>query len=72
MPTKETLRSLPNIENLRQKARALAALDAIMSRDWKYRYFLFNATWDSEEMMATITNGSGDDVFLLFTQAVQF
>ena len=44
-------------------------LDAIMSRDWRYRYFLFNSVWSEGEMMATITNGSGDKSFLLFTEA---
>jgi hypothetical protein len=69
VPTEETLRGLPNIESLRQKTQALAAVDAIMSPDWKYRYFLFNAAWDTGEMMATIRNGSGDEVFLLFTRS---
>jgi hypothetical protein len=69
MPTIETLKNLPAIGPLRQRAQALAAMDAIMSPDWRYRYFLFNSAWSPDEMMATMTNGSGDDLFLLFTEA---
>jgi len=69
MPTREMLARLPDIEPLRKRSQALAVMDAIMSPDWKYRYFLFNSTWADGEMMATITNGSGDDLFVLFTEA---
>ena len=68
VPTSELLARLPDIDSLRRKTQALAAMDAIMSPDWKYRYFLFDSKWDGGEMMATITNGSGDDLFLLSQQ----
>jgi hypothetical protein len=69
MPSEEILRLLPDVDALRRKAQALAMMDAIMSLDWKYRYFLFNANWAPGEMMAKIDNGCGDDLYLLFNSA---
>jgi hypothetical protein len=58
--------SLPNPVGLRQKAQTLAVLDAIMSPDWQYRYYSFNSKWAKDEMMASMTDGCGDNFFILF------
>lgn len=58
--------SLPPPEALRRRAQALAMLDAILSPEWEYRYYSFNAAWGDHEAMASMRNGSGDDWFLLF------
>ena len=44
-------------------------LDAILSPQWDYRYFSFNAVWDTSksERMASMRSGSGDEYFLVFS-----
>jgi hypothetical protein len=68
MVLKNTLSILPDPTNLRRKAQSLAVLDAIMSPEWQYRYYLFNSKWDTREMMASRKNGSGDELYILFTR----
>lgn len=68
MVMKSTLSTLPDLESLRRKAQSLAVLDAIMSPDWQYRYYSFNSEWDTDEMMASRKNGSGDELYILFNQ----
>jgi hypothetical protein len=68
MVMKNTLLRLPDITGLRRRAQSLAALDAIMSPDWRYRYYSFNSKWDANEMMASRKNGSGDELYVLFTR----
>lgn len=59
---------LPPPPALEQRCRALAMLDALLSREWESRYHSFNRRWCSEadERMASMRNGSGDDYFILF------
>ena len=66
MVLKTTLATLHDIENLRRLTQSLAMLDAIMSPEWEYRYYSFNSKWDQGEMMASMSNGSGDGFFILF------
>jgi len=61
-----TLSILPDVVTLRRKAQSLALLDAIMSPDWQYRHYSFNSKWDTDEMMASRKNGSGDEPYILF------
>jgi hypothetical protein len=66
MVSKATLTSLPDVEELRKLTQSLAMLDAILSPEWEYRYYSFNSKWDDSEMMASMSNGSGDGYFILF------
>jgi hypothetical protein len=59
---------LPSIPELIQRTKALAALDLIMSPEWQFRYYSFNAKWAAGEQMASMRDGSGDDWFLVFHQ----
>lgn len=69
MVNKSILAVLPVPDLLRRKAQSLALLDAIMSSDWQYRYYSFNSKWgDDDEMMASMTDGCGDNFFILFNQ----
>jgi hypothetical protein len=61
-----TLTTLPDPVALQRKAQTLAVLDAIMSPDWQYRYYSFNSKWAKDEMMASMTDGCGDNFFILF------
>jgi len=69
MPSKELLQQLPNIEALKRLTQSLAVLDTILSPRWEYRYYSFNAKWSEGETMASMTNGSGDEYFILFNKA---
>jgi len=44
-------------------------LDAILSREWEYRYFSFNRRWSTGEQMGSMRNGQGDHYFALFNAA---
>jgi hypothetical protein len=66
MVAKTRLSELPNIENLEQLCMSLAMLDAIMSPEWEYRYFSFNAKWDNGERLGSMRNGSGDEYYVYF------
>ena len=41
-------------------------LDAILSPEWENRYYSFNSKWGTDEMMASMRDGSGDEYFILF------
>ena len=63
------LSQLPSIDRLEKITQSIAMLDAIVSPDWEYRYFSFNAAWDEshEERMASMRDGSGDEYFMVFS-----
>ena len=63
------IEDLPNIEKLKKILQSLAMLDAILMPEWEYRYFSFDAKWDTDEMMASMKNGEGDEYFILFNNA---
>src|SRR5262245_26616422 len=51
------LGSLSHVERVSQ---SIAVLDAILSPEWEYRFFSFNAAWDlaNHERMASMRDGS--------------
>lgn len=61
------INNLPSINEVKNKSQALALIDAIIMPEWEYRYFSFNCNWASNEMMASMRNGSGSEYFLHFT-----
>ena len=61
------LSKLPDIPRLMRLMQSLALLDAILSPEWEYRYYSFNAHWADGEQMGSIRTGSGDELFALFT-----
>lgn len=60
---------LPDIGTVRSWWQSLAALDAVLSPEWNYRYFSFDSRWDVDEQMASLRTGSGDDASITFTHA---
>ena len=60
------LSRLPGIVDLRRLTQSLAILDAIIEREWDYRYYSFNCKWDVGEQMASMRNGTGDAWFCVF------
>ena len=63
------LSALPDVPGLLRLMQSLAMLDAILSPEWEYRYYSFNARWADDECMGSSRNGSGDELFALFTAA---
>ncbi|MGQ8872552.1 hypothetical protein [Paenibacillus sp. TSA_86.1] len=57
---------LPGIHECQRIFKAVAMLDAILMPEWEYRYYSYNAQWDSNEQMASMRDGEGDHYFALF------
>lgn len=68
----DDLSGLAPPERLREVMQALATLDAIVCPEWVYRYYSFNTRWAAGEQMGSMRNGSGDELFVLFTAAGAF
>jgi hypothetical protein len=47
-------------------------LDAIIMREWDYRYYSFNSKWAENEQMASMRNGQGDGWYCGFGLAGAF
>jgi hypothetical protein len=58
--------TLPDAAALKQLSKALAALDAINSQDWEYRYYSYNAAWGPAEEVLEMRDGEGDQMLVLF------
>jgi hypothetical protein len=58
--------TLPPIEYLLKRCRALAALDLILSPEWQYRYYSFNSNWSATEQMASMRDGCGNEWWIVF------
>lgn len=58
--------TLPSIPDLIRRAKALAALDLIMSPEWDSRYYSFNCAWSAREQMASMRDGCGDEWWMVF------
>ena len=65
----DLIKQLPDLEGFRRAAQSLAVLDAILSPDWEYRYYSFDAAWSDGEMMASMRDDQGDHWFALLTDA---
>jgi len=59
--------SLPDRSTLRPISQSLALLDAILSPDWDYRYYFFNAHWADQQAAAWMGNGEGDSYTVWFS-----
>jgi hypothetical protein len=55
------------MNELRRLAQSLAMLDAVLSPDWEFRYYSFQTAWSSGSDLFSMRNGSGDDMFIVFT-----
>ncbi|MBA9003476.1 hypothetical protein [Thermomonospora cellulosilytica] len=69
MTAHDVAQLLPDIARLHDLCRSLAVLEAILSPEWEYRYYSFNADWSCEEEMASMRNGSGDEYSIIFSPA---
>ncbi|WP_141355861.1 hypothetical protein [Streptomyces sp. 6-11-2] len=63
------IRQLPKISIVRDRSRAMAMLDAVMSPDWKSRFYSFDSRWSPTEGMASMRDGCGNDYSIVFSPA---
>jgi hypothetical protein len=66
MISTQDYRALPDAAALKTLCKALAALDAINSPDWEYRYYSYSADWAEGEEVMTMRDGEGDEMLILF------
>ncbi|MFI6599289.1 hypothetical protein ACIBHX_23810 [Nonomuraea sp. NPDC050536] len=55
----------PDVADLRQRSKAMAMLDAILTDD--FPCFRYDAHWGEGQEMASMNNGSGDGYSIVFT-----
>jgi hypothetical protein len=60
------LSQLPDIDGLLRLLQSMAMLDAILCRNWQFRFYSFNSGWGDGEQMGSMRNGQGDHFFALF------
>ncbi len=64
----KSINQLPQVDEIKRLSQSLAVLDAILMPEWEYRYFSFNSKWSTNEMMASMRDGEGNEYFLLFNK----
>lgn len=69
MSVYEVIRKLPDIPTVRDRSRAMAMLDAVLSPEWEYRYYSFQRAWTATEALASMRDGSGNDYSIVFSTA---
>ncbi|MBB4680599.1 hypothetical protein [Crossiella cryophila] len=72
MTALDLVRELPDIEVLRTRCRAMAALEIVLNEDPAARYFGFDPDWTPERALAWMANGSGDEYSIVFQEAGVF
>jgi hypothetical protein len=72
MISTKRLTQLPEPQTLKKITKALAMLDAIVQREWEYRYYSFNSKWSDYEEMASMRNGQGDSWYCVFSASGVF
>jgi hypothetical protein len=68
MVTQQKILELPTIERLKKLTQSLALLDSILCFDEGLRYNKFCQKWGEHEMLASMSNGSGDEYFIVFNK----
>ncbi|WP_371616595.1 hypothetical protein [Streptomyces sp. NBC_00454] len=61
-------RALPDPQTLRDRCRALAALELVISGNQDGGYFSYDPAWGPGEEAAFMENGSGDEYAIVFTE----
>lgn len=61
---------LPDVRTLRRAFQAMATADAILMREWEYRYYSFSANRSNDGIaLGSMRDGSGDDLHAVFGPA---
>jgi len=61
-----------NIQQLKDKLKSIALLEAIISPEWEYRYFSYDSNWSEDEEMASMRDGEGNTWFSVFKKDIIF
>ena len=61
-------RKLPNQKNFQKICKAISVLDAILSKEYEYRYYSYNSKWGENEEFFEMKNGEGEYLLVLFNQ----
>jgi hypothetical protein len=63
------LAGLPDIQTLQRLCQSLATLEAVICREWQYRYYSYDRAWNlaKNEACFHMRNGSGDEFKILFS-----
>ncbi|MFJ7206783.1 hypothetical protein ACIQWR_25040 [Streptomyces sp. NPDC098789] len=72
MTIHDLTRALPDIETLRARCRAMAALEVVIGGEGDGGYFSYAPQWGPGEEAALMDNGSGDEYAIVFTTAGAF
>ncbi|MFI8367329.1 hypothetical protein [Streptomyces sp. NPDC085466] len=72
MTVYDTARALPGIEELRDRSRGLAMLDAVLSPAWEGRFYSFDAHWSDTEQLASMKDGQGGEYTIVLSPAGAF
>lgn len=72
MTARDTARSLPAVPDLRDRCRAMAVLEAILSPEWTDRYHSYDRSWTVGAELASMRDGSGDEYSIVFTDGGTF
>lgn len=72
MTAHETARLLPAVPDLRDRCRAMAMLEAILSPEWADRYHSYDRAWAPGAELASMRDGSGDEYSIVFADGSAF
>ncbi len=62
----ENLNLLPSPIELKRICKSIAAVEAIISPEWEYRYYSYQKDWSDSEEVCEMRNGQGDQMMILF------
>lgn len=63
-----TALNLPDRKKIQTICKAISVLDAILSKEWEYRYYSYNNKWADKEEFCEMRDGSGNQMLILFRQ----
>lgn len=62
----QNLDLIPIPIELKRICKSIAALEAIISPEWEYRYYSYQKKWSENEEFCEMRNGQGDHMLILF------
>lgn len=63
-----TLKNIPCIDVMKKSLISMSALDIILNEEEWIRTYTYDPNWDSNVSLGKIDNGSGDDMYILFSE----
>jgi len=67
MTAEDVARRLPDPATLERLSLSIAALDAVLSPEWDFRFFSYDREWSPGQRLASMRDGSGNDYRMLFS-----